>query len=133
MIQPIGPILQAPREEVELGGVQIPGGGIHAQSVTISGRRNEFGRANRSAIEEQLRKECRAIASRGSPRESLQHVERWYSRAGWVRRQVEDWHALIVTERIGHVHPVKDMRRSPQGFNAVRRRFVIFAPSHGCI
>jgi hypothetical protein len=67
MIQPIGPLLQASCEEVEFGRVQIPGGWIHAQRVPVSGGRNALGRADRSGIEQQLRKERRAVAGRVAP------------------------------------------------------------------
>ena len=113
--------------------MQISGGWIHAQSVTVSSGWNELGRADRSGVEQQLRKECWAIADRCGARESLKHVERGYVRAGRICGQVQHRHAFIVTERIRHVHPVEDMRYSPQRFDAVRRRFVIFAPSHGYI
>ena len=66
MIQPVGPLLQASCEEVELGGVQIPGGWIHAQRVLVSSGWNPLGRANRSGIEQQLRKERLAVGSRCS-------------------------------------------------------------------
>ena len=52
-------------------------------------------------------------------------------RAGWICRQVEHRYAFIVTERVGHILPVENMRRSPQRFNAMLGRFVIFAPCHG--
>ena len=77
MIQPIGPTHQTPREEVELGGVQIPGGRIHAQRVPVSGGRNALRRANRSGIEEQLRKERRSVSWQVSlPKAPRKHFER---------------------------------------------------------
>ena len=58
----------------------------------------------------------------------MKHFECRCFRDGWICWQVEHRHALVVTERIGHVRPVEDMRRSPQRFDAVLGRFVIFAP-----
>ena len=130
MIQSVRPILHAPRDEMKLSWVQIPGGGIYAQSIALSRGRNALGRANGSAIKQQLRKECRSIADLCRARDALKHVERRCFRTGWVRRQVEQRHAFIMPKRIGHVRPVEGVRRSPQRFNAMRRRFVILAPSH---
>ena len=110
MIQSIGPVLHAPCEEVELGRMQIPGGWIHTQGVAISGGRNTFGRANRGGIEQQLREKCRAVAGGRSARGAVKHFERWRFRNRWICWQVEHRHALVVTERIGHVRPVENMR-----------------------
>src|SRR4051794_16442516 len=52
MIQPIGPFLQAARQEVELGRMQIARGWIHAQRIPVSRGRNNFGRADRRGVEE---------------------------------------------------------------------------------
>ena len=131
MIQPIGPLLQAACEEVKFGRMQIPGGWIHAQCVPVSGGRNALGRADRSGIEQQLRKERRAVTGRCGARDTVKHFECRDFRDGWICRQVEHRHALVMTERIGHIRPVENMRRSPQRFNAVLGRFVIFAPCHG--
>ena len=130
MVQPIGPLLQAPCEEVEFGRVQIPGGWIHAQRVPVAGGRNALGRADRSGIEQQLRKERRAVAGGCGAETTVEHIERRHFRCGRICRQVEHRHALVMTEGIGHVRPVEDLRRSPQRFNAVLSRFVIFAPRH---
>ena len=118
MIQPIGPLLQAPCEEVEFGRVQIPGGWIHAQRVPVSGGRNALGRANRSGIEQQLRKERRAVTRRCGAGNTVKHFERRRFRDGWICWQIEHRHALVVTKRIGHVRPVENMRRFA---SAIRR------------
>ena len=57
MIQSIGPLLEAAREEVKFGRMQISGGWIHAQRIPVSGGWNALGRADRSGIEKQLREE----------------------------------------------------------------------------
>ena len=54
MIQAIRPLLQAAREEVELRRMQIAGGRIHAQRITVSGRGNEFRSADRGGMKKEL-------------------------------------------------------------------------------
>ena len=75
MIQPVGPLLQASGEEVKFGRMQIPGGWIHAQRVPVTGGRNALGRANRSGIKQQLRKERRSVASRCGASRTVKHIE----------------------------------------------------------
>src|SRR5450631_4219935 len=84
MIEAAGPLLQAPCEEVKLGRMQITGGWIHAQSVPVSGGRNELGRADRSGIEQQLRKEGRAVASRRAAGDAVKHCESGDFRGGRI-------------------------------------------------
>ena len=82
MIEPVGPLVQAPCEEVKLGRMQITGGWIHAQSVPISGGRNALGRADRSGIEQQLRKEGRTVAAGVVPETPLSTASAGTSGAG---------------------------------------------------
>ena len=110
--------------------MQVPGGWIHAQRVAVSSRGNALGRANRSGIEQQLRKERRPVTGRRGASDTVKHLECRYFRNRWICWQVEHRHALVVAERLGHVRPVENMRRSPQRFNTVFGRFVIFAPCH---
>src|SRR5205807_1409090 len=130
MIQAIGPLLQVACEEVELGGVQIPGGWIDAQRIPVSGGWNALGRANRSGIEEQLRKERRAVSGRCGAGNGMKDLERGRFREGWIRREVEHGHVLVMTKWIGHVRPVEKMQCSRQGRDAVFRKLVIFPPRH---
>ena len=130
VVQPIWPLLEAPCEEMELRRVQIPGGWIHAQCVTVSGGRNALRRANRGGIEQQLRKEGRSVTGRCGARNTAKNFECWHIWGGWICWQVEHRHALVMTKRIGHVRPIERVRRTPQRFDTVLSRFVIFAPRH---
>ena len=53
-------------------GCRLPGGWIHAQRVPVSGGRNALGRANRGGIEQQLRKERRAVSGRCGARNTAE-------------------------------------------------------------
>jgi len=56
--------------------VQITGRWIHAQRVPVSGGRNALGRADRSGIEEQLRKERRAVSGSCGAGNGVKDLER---------------------------------------------------------
>ena len=130
MIQPIWPLLQAPRDKVEFRRMQIPGRWIHSQGVFISAGRNTLGRADRGGIEEQLREESRTVTRGCASKGALKHVEGGDFRGGRICRQIEHRHALVMTKRIRHVCPVEIVPRSPQRFNAMLGSFVIFVPCH---
>jgi len=52
--------------------------------------RNEPGRADRRGIEQQSRKERRAVSGRRAARDIIKDFERRRFRDGWIRRQVEE-------------------------------------------
>ena len=91
---------------------------------------NALRRANRSRIEEQLRKKRGPVSRRCHAGHSVEHFERGRLGDWWIRRQVEHRHALVVAKWIGHVRPVETMLCPPQGGDAVFRNFMIFAPRH---
>src|SRR5438270_12142094 len=44
--------------------------------------------------------------------------------------QIENWHILIMAERVGHIGPIKKMWFPPHRFNAVLSSLVILTPAH---
>ena len=116
---------------MEFGRMQIAGGWIYAQRVVVSCRRNTFGCANRSGIEQQLRKEGRALTARCAARNTAEHprapafldpVDLQAGRApARPRSDGTDWACS----------PVEKVRGSPQRFDAVLGNFMIFTPCHG--
>ena len=75
MIEAIGPTDQSLRAKVKFGGMEIAGRRIHAQRVGGSGGRDSLGRANRSGIKQQLRKEFRTIPSQGISCFAFEYLE----------------------------------------------------------
>src|SRR5271166_5255372 len=61
---------------------------------------------------------------------ALQQFQRRNFRTRWFGWKVKHRHAFVMPERIGHVLPVKNVASSPQRFNSVLSRLVVFAPGH---
>jgi len=70
-------------------GCRFPDDGFNAQRVSVAGGRNALRRANRSGIEEQLRKELGAVSRRCAAGDSMKDFECRRFRDRWNCRQVE--------------------------------------------
>jgi hypothetical protein len=110
MIKPVGPILQPSCEKVEFCRVQITGRWIYSQCVPVSRGRHTLRRADRSRKEQQLGKERRPFTRITRANRAVQYCKSWGFRGRWVRRQIKHRYSFVMTEGVGHVCPIQEVR-----------------------
>src|SRR5580658_2449288 len=69
-------------------------------------------------MKQELRQEGRAV------------IESPDFRTRWIRREIEQWNAFVMPERIRHIGPIENVPRSSQRLGSVFCELVIFAPGH---